>query len=258
MNTQDLFTKSNPISGITEESYNSIELVIDSAKAFARSTYQCVYIIDYFKQNILYHSDGFTSLRNPNTPEVGNSNEKLYFDLIPNEEIGMLREIMRTGFDFFNKMPISKRYNFTLSYDFHIKGNNKLRLVNHHLTPLKLTQDGQLWLALCTISTSAQKEHGHILIMETGSDKYYEYSLCQRKWQEKEYAKLSRTECEVLALSAQGLTMEHIADMIFKSVDAIKACKKMLFSKLGVKNTTQALSYAINYKKLFEKNDQQD
>lgn len=85
---------------------------------------------------------------------------------------------------------------------------------------------------------------------KSGSKSYYEYSLDEHKWIEKEGITLSETERDVLTLSAQGYTMNDIADKLCKSIDTIKACKRGLFSKLGVKNIAEALSYATNYKLL--------
>lgn len=56
-NVGDFFIGSNSVYNITDEDYQKINLLINSAKAFARSTHQCVYIIDYFKQNFLYVSE---------------------------------------------------------------------------------------------------------------------------------------------------------------------------------------------------------
>lgn len=44
----DFFLHSNEVNHIAKEDYDKIELLVNTAKAFARSTYQCVYIIDYF------------------------------------------------------------------------------------------------------------------------------------------------------------------------------------------------------------------
>lgn len=49
-------------------------------------------------------------------------------------------------------------------------------------------------------------------------------------------------------LSTQGYTMADIADIMCKSVDTIKACKRGLFAKLGVKNIAEALYHAVNYR----------
>ena len=41
--------------------------------------------------------------------------------------------------------------------------------------------------------------------------------------------------------------MNDIADRLCKSGDTIKACKRILFAKIGVKNIAEALFYATNY-----------
>ena len=41
----DFFLHSNEVNHINREDYEKIELLVNAAKAFARSTYQCVYII---------------------------------------------------------------------------------------------------------------------------------------------------------------------------------------------------------------------
>ena len=50
----DFFLHSNEVNHINREDYEKIELLVNAAKAFARSTYQCVYIIDYFHQDFIY------------------------------------------------------------------------------------------------------------------------------------------------------------------------------------------------------------
>ena len=45
---EHFFLHSNEVNHINRENYDKIELLVNAAKAFARSTYQCVYIIDYF------------------------------------------------------------------------------------------------------------------------------------------------------------------------------------------------------------------
>ena len=70
-------------------------------------------------------------------------------------------------------------------------------------------------------------------------------------WEKKEGITLSETERDVLRLSAQGYTMNDIADRLCKSVDTIKACKRNLFAKMGVKNIAEALFHATNYQMIY-------
>ena len=47
------------IGPIEEERYQKAESLVLAAQAFARSSHKCVYIIDYYRRNFLYASEGF-------------------------------------------------------------------------------------------------------------------------------------------------------------------------------------------------------
>lgn len=249
-NVGDFFIVSNSVYNITDEDYQKTKLLVNAAKAFARSTYQCVYIIDYFKQNFLYVSNDMAYWCGQAADKIKDFGYQFYLNYIPEDELQMLLEINKKGFDLFNEVPFGERPDYTISYDFHVKNGRNLRLVNHHLTPMVLTKDGRIWLALCTISMSARNTPGHIIMKKSGSKSYFEYSLEKHRWIKKEGITLSETERDVLVLSAQGYTMNEIAGRLCKSVDTIKACKRALFSKLDVRNIVEALSYATNYQLL--------
>ena len=97
---------------------------------------------------------------------------------------------------------------------------------------------------------SATNKPGNIIMSKEGGPLYYEYSLNSHKLSTKESIILSETERDILRLSAQGYTMNEISERIYKSIDTVKAYKRSLFSKLGVKNITEAVSHAINYRLL--------
>lgn len=247
-NIGDFFLYSNSVRNVTEEDYAKITLLVNAAEAFSRSTYQCVYIIDYFRRNFLYVSENMAYLFGQKASEIKDFGYKLYTDHVPLKDQQMLLEINKKGFDLFNELPVSERMDYSIAYDFHIINGKKQRLVNHTLTPILLTKEGRIWLALCTFALSARNSPGHIIMKKSGSNKFYEFSLDEHKWQYKDAILLNETEREVLILSAQGYTMNEIADRLCKSIDTIKACKRNLFARLGVKNIAEALSYATNYR----------
>lgn len=249
-NIRASFSVANSVYNMTDEDYEKIDLLINATKAFARSTYQCVYIIDYFKQNFLYVSENLEQWCGQTADRIKELGYKFYSDHVPEKEQQMLLEINKKGFDLFYEIPFAERLDCIMSYDLHMMHGKKLRLTNHHLTPMVLTKEGRIWLALCTISMSAKTTPGYIIMESSASKSYYEYSLHKHKWIKKENIILSEADRDVLTLSAQGYTMNDIAKELCKSVDSIKAYKRALFSKLGVKNIAEALSYATNYKLL--------
>lgn len=106
-NIGDFFLLSNSVYNVTDEDYGKINILINAAKAFARNTHQCVYIIDYFKQNFLYVSDNLSYWCGQTSNNIKDYGYRFYLDYVPEKEQQMLLEINKKGFDLFNEIPLS-------------------------------------------------------------------------------------------------------------------------------------------------------
>ena len=53
----DFFFEANRVVGITDEDYQRAQPYVEAARAFAQTTYQTIYIIDYHRRGFLYVSD---------------------------------------------------------------------------------------------------------------------------------------------------------------------------------------------------------
>jgi DNA-binding CsgD family transcriptional regulator len=51
----------------------------------------------------------------------------------------------------------------------------------------------------------------------------------------------------MLRLTMQGFSLDQIGRLMFKSVETIKFYRRQVFSKLGVKNISEAIAYATQY-----------
>ena len=105
----DFFLHSNEVNHISKEDYDKIELLVNTAKAFARSTYQCVYIIDYFHQDFIYASDNLAYLCGLDPEQLMEAGYQMYIDHVPDADLQMLLEVNKKGFDFFNELPVDDR-----------------------------------------------------------------------------------------------------------------------------------------------------
>lgn len=246
----EFFIPDNEIRLPEELDYSRVDEYIRSAEAFSRSTYQSVYIIDYFRQNFLYVSPNPMFLCGLSSDRVKELGYRFYLDFVPEDELSMLLTLNKAGFTFYNGIPVSERKDWYISYDFHILNSGRKILINHKMTPLALTSDGRIWLSLCIVSAATHTEAGHIEMHQVGSSEYFEYNETTHRWTKKQMPTLNDGEKSVLTLSIQGYTMSEIADKIFLSPDTIKKYRKRIFEKLDVRNISEAIVAATNNKLL--------
>ena len=227
---------------VYDEALEDIEPLLDSMTQVSNNGF---YIIDYFKQDFLYVSDVLAYWLGIPDNQVKELGYKQYTEHILPEDQAMLREIRESGFKFYETLPEEECKNYSISYDFRIGDTNNSRLINHRLTPLAM-HNGKIWLALCSITLSANKEPGHITMKKKKDESYYEYSLDTHKWHAKTEVTLTDIEKNILTLTAQGYTCKEMEAHIHRSVNTVKTYRKQLLKKFNMTNTTSALVYAIN------------
>lgn len=246
----DFFIPDNEVRRPDELDYDRVNEYIGAAEAFSRSTYQSVYIIDYFKQNFLYVSPNPMFLCGLSPEEVMRLGYRFYVEYVPEQEQSLLLDMNRAGFAFYNNIPADERHKWYISYDFHIVGSSRKILINHKLTPLTLTSDGRIWLALCVVSASPHTAPGNIEMHRIDSSEYFAYNTSSHRWEKRVLPTLTDGEKSVLTLSIQGYTMAEIADRICLSPDTIKKYRQRIFEKLSVRNISEAIAAATTSKLL--------
>lgn len=242
----DFFIEENIIKNIPESNYNIISHIIEDIGAIARTTFRSIYIIDYYKQNFLYVSDNPLFLCGMLPEEVKDLGYGFYLNHVPVDDLRFLLKVNKVGFEFISSVVEEEKRNYTLSYDFNIihKYSQNTQLINHQITPLRLTEGGQVWLALCVSSIASGQKAGNVIMSNTIARKYLTYNLQSEKWNEKLIPELKDIEKDILKLSAMGFTMKDIATQINRSFDTVKLYRKTVFNKLGVNNIPEAISYA--------------
>lgn len=223
---------------------------LEVVKSFAKITYQSVYVIDYKEIKFEYVSNNPLFLCGYSPEEVLEMGYEFYFKNVPTEDLELLTLINNAGFDFYDQLPNDgERKLYSISYDFHLKGKyDKPTLINHKLTPLFLNEKGAVLKSLCIVSISHNQKAGNVTINKEGSAIFWELDLSRAVWIAKDKFKLKDKELETLRLYAQGLTINQIAEKMFVSPDTIKYYRRKIFEVFEVKNFTEALAFAIDYK----------
>lgn len=248
-NINDFFSLKNTVNNISESDFLQTSDYLAPIKAFARTTYKSIYIIDYQKKGFEYVSDNPLFLCGHTSEEVKEMGYAFYFKYVTKPDLELLLKINTAGFDFYEKLPVEERLSYTISYDFNIKNQeHKTILINQKLTPLFLNKDGKVWKAICIISLSTAQNSGNVEIYKQGDNKIYIYDLEGGFWKTEDKITLTSREKEILQYSARGFKINEIAETIFVSPDTVKFHRKKLFDKLEVANITEAISFATNNK----------
>lgn len=213
------FIPYNEVSDISTLDYQKAECMVNAVKAFAKTTYQGIYIIDYFRKDFLYVSDNLGIWCGTDAQTIKRLGYQFYIDFVPSREVNMLLEINRKGFELFESFPIEERLQYSISYDFHLRFGHGMRMICHRLTPMLLTSEGRIWLAICSISLSSQNSPGNIRMHKEDSNTFHEYSLTSHEWIMRLTINLSEVEREILTLSGQGYTVGEMAERLNKSQD---------------------------------------
>ncbi len=211
------------------------------------------YILNYKESEFEYVTPG-SRLRQYN-PSL---NKKLSFDyykqIVHPEDLEFLIKINRTGFDFFYSLPVDRRKNGYITYNFRIKNKDgKYQIVNHKLTPLQLTKEGVINYSLCVLSEPTSDSPGNAYIKMNDTLKVYEFLPDKMKFVEVVTQKLSQRLYDLLKLASQGKKEKEIAELMGISIYTVKFHKRTIFQKTGTKNITEAIQWMNNQKRMIPK-----
>ncbi|WP_074406135.1 helix-turn-helix domain-containing protein [Aquimarina megaterium] len=239
------FSLKNTIGNLTDNDINQTANYLEAIEAFTRTTYKSIYVIDYEVKGFEYVSDNPLFLCGNSAAKVKEMGYGFYFKYVPEKDLELLLKINTIGFDFYEKIPLQERKDYSISYDFHLKNEEgKTILINQKLTPLFLTESGKIWKAICFVSLSTQQNSGNITIIKKDGAQKMTYDLTTDCWKSVKKIELSMREKEILQYSIRGYAINEISEKIYISPDTVKFHRKKLYEKLGVANIYEAISYA--------------
>jgi DNA-binding CsgD family transcriptional regulator len=143
--------------------------------------------------------------------------------------------------DMILKLPGDERKNYKFIADYRMMDNEGKyrRVIEQHMC-LELDSVDNVWLSLSVLDYSPETNllapyHCRVINFRTGEWLYLP---------PKSNVVLSKREKEILGLIAKGNISKQIADQLFISVNTVNTHRQRIIDKLGVSNTTEAISYA--------------
>ncbi len=202
-------------------------------------------IIDYKQKNFLHVSHHPLFLSGYTCREVMEAGYAFYPKVVPGEDLNMLLELNRVGFEFFYKLSLQERTQGFIAYDFRLRHKNgNTVLIHHKLRPLVLDETGNIWFSLGVISLSTASHLGNAYIMLPEKREKYIYDKMTKSFRLLQHEKLSKRELEVLQIMALGYNSNEMAEKLFVSVDTIKFHRRNILKKLHVSSSAEAVYLA--------------
>ena len=115
-------------------------------------------------------------------------------------------------------------------------------------TPFSEDGNGSLKYLLCSLSLSSGTHPETLQTLNTITSERDYYDFSTKNWKRFCSTLLSEIERHVLSLSAEGLSVPEISEIVCRAQDSVKSIRKRIFEKLGARNITEAIIYATNYK----------
>jgi DNA-binding CsgD family transcriptional regulator len=231
---------------IGSENYRQVEYYLKALQALSKLHDLSFYIIDYYKKSFYYVSPNPLFLCGYDQEEVLNLGFEFYPLCIPPVDLELLFVLNEAGFKFLYKLPVNRRDKAMISYDFRLKhkNNQSLIMINHKLSPLVLTDEGNIWMVICLVTLSVRKEPGDAHIIMRDDDKRYNLNPENKVFKPAKYKKLTCREKEILMHIAIGNNTSSIACELGISESTVKHHKTRMFQKFNVSSSAEAVFYA--------------
>ena len=101
----DFFSFVNKVETLSIEDQKQAVNYLESIKAFARTTYKSLYVIDYKEKGFDYVSDNPLFLCGNTAQEVKQMGYAFYFKHVIKEDLDLLLKINTIGFEYYEKVP---------------------------------------------------------------------------------------------------------------------------------------------------------
>lgn len=229
---------------VADDSYE-----IDLLRALNNLTNNVHYIFDYTRDKLIY-PDKLILFFGHKFP-LTDQGYRFYEICVHPDDFGMLVKMNRKASDFFYNLQQEQKRYISVTYDIRMKEiGGKYILVNHHLTPLKLDDDGRIIQSICQICLSCSQKPGNVFIRLTHARKVFEYDSELDRIRENKHQKLTSRQISILEKFAQGYTEAEVAEQFGLSINTVKYHKKDMFKKLGINNLTQLLQWVNGLKNI--------
>lgn len=242
----EFFKPMRPIKYVSSNYYQHVEHHLEALQALSKLCDGSYYIIDFYKKSFHYVSPHPLFLCGYSQATVQKFGFDFYPLSVPPDDLELLFLLNEAGFAFFYALPVNRRNKATISYDFRLKHKDKPNptMINHKLSSLALTGDGNLWMAICLVTMSTREVPGNVHIVMQDDNSRYKLNVEERKFEPCNHLLLTNREKEILKYIAAGYRTAWVAQILEISHSTVKNHKAKILNKLNTNTIAGAVFYA--------------
>ncbi len=224
-----------------------LQSYIDMAQAFARMSYQGVYLLDVSNNHFIYSSNDPMLRCGLDEGQFRELGIDAFKQVLVEDDYLLMCDAFTDVIAARKLVPIDLQSHFVAYLNFHILYNGRPAMVSHKLTVIAEDRRGHPQLILGLVSPSIHDKPGFILARLMNTDTIYRYQPETHSWETATVPHLTDNELTMLRLSIQGHSLDAIGRLMFKSTESVKYYRRQVYEKLGVRNISEALAYAADY-----------
>ncbi|MCL2683515.1 MAG: helix-turn-helix transcriptional regulator [Bacteroidales bacterium] len=199
-------------------------------------------MVDFHKREIIIGSLSGKILAGIPASLVRKEGFKVYDKILSKAEKRWLLKMNSKANEIFRSYSDPEmRMELVLSYDLKAKAPDGREVILHHrLVPYQFDDNGNLWLALCTISAlplTNKLTKASIECIKTGE----RYDYVDDEFVSSEYKTLTEDEISILGYLADGVALKQIGEKIGISLRAVERKKQSALGKLGAPTQASAV-----------------
>jgi DNA-binding CsgD family transcriptional regulator len=226
-----------------QEKLFSEKFIIDLLASMNQVGGRNFYIMDYYRKKVIVDSPFSPILCGYSKEILDKEGFDFFKRILDTEEWLWLAKVNRASYSVFFDTPLKTRKKTVLSYElaFITADNNKI-ILHHKLLPYQLCANGNVWLSLCSVTTSGKKESKHSAFVNNQTGE--RHLFVDNKFKKNSAIILTTEERLILEWMIKGFTVERMALLLEISDTFLKQKRSKLYKKLDVSCATEAVHWA--------------
>ena len=236
----------------TEDIRFKIKVAKSCCDAFSSIFMYPIHVLDFYNDEFLYISDTREFVGGYTPEDIRGKGWKFFLETCVGSEQDLIRKAIKFLDDFYSKLPVEKKKDYSVSFNYTIKlkNANMGMVMNHQLVPLYIDSQNRAAVFLGAFFPGSNAQKRVMVLRNMKESRRWAYNPkadCLENFSE---VQLTLAEKRMLLCVCSGMTTNMMVSVLNKSADTINGYRKSVIAKLGVQNMQEAIAMAMIHKLL--------